>query len=444
MKTRLLPLYFDPGRDDDFDRQLRILSGLLGDAVEWLKPIPLGAHLPAGANAADAVVFPQLLGESYRRVKDFKSLRVPILIVTAEFGTLSMWDWEIITYLRAHGIDTIAPYNLQQTRRVCAALSVKRELRGAKFLVFQDNPGEGEQASIFKRFYWWEDECSRLMLARFGVSVVKKSYRQLCAEAKAIPDREAEAEWKNCPWPTGKEVTGRQLNSALKLYLAVRRELDADQAIRGIGANCLNESRFSDTTPCLAWCRLHQERRLTWGCEADTLSMLTQHLLGHALNVPVMMTNLYPFLLGDAALKHEHMDKFPKVTGDPADYLLAAHCGYMGLIPPACAAKWRLRKKVLAIVDENATAVDARFPTGAMTLAKLHPSMDSFSVAEGELEGYAQYPDSHCRNGGILRVRNGRRFMGALTSHHYVLLAGHQAEDIRMIAGVFNLRMEEV
>jgi len=156
------------------------------------------------------------------------------------------------------------------------------------------------------------------------------------------------------------------------------------------------------------------------------------------------MTNLYPFLLGDAALKHEHIEKFPEVTGDPADHLMAAHCGYMGLIPPAFATGWRLQKKVLAIVDKNATAVDARFPTGAITLAKLHPSMDSLSVAEGELKGYAQYPDSHCRNGGVIQVRDGHRFMDFLTSHHYALLAGHQLEDIKMIAKVFNLHIDEI
>ena len=62
-----------------------------------LRPAALGMPMPD----ADAVVFPQLLGEAYRCVEDFRAIKTPILIVTSEFGTLSMWDWEIISYLKA-------------------------------------------------------------------------------------------------------------------------------------------------------------------------------------------------------------------------------------------------------------------------------------------------------------------------------------------------------
>jgi hypothetical protein len=159
MKARLVPLYFDPGRDAGFDQQLAVLRTLLADHAELLAPQPLGAPLPD----ADAVVFPQVLGEAYRQVPQFQALRLPILIVTSEFGTLSMWDWEIITYLRSAGVSTLAPYNLQQTITICRALAAKRELTDTRFLIYQDNPGEGAQAPIFKRFYWWEDECAQRM-----------------------------------------------------------------------------------------------------------------------------------------------------------------------------------------------------------------------------------------------------------------------------------------
>ena len=113
MKARLVPLFFDPGRDDDFDKQLAALKSLLAEHVELLEPVPLGARLPE----AEAVVFPQLLGEAYRQVTAVRAIRVPILLVTSEFGTLSMWDWEIAEYFRSHGIETIGPYSLEQTRR---------------------------------------------------------------------------------------------------------------------------------------------------------------------------------------------------------------------------------------------------------------------------------------------------------------------------------------
>jgi hypothetical protein len=79
---------------------------------------------------------------------------------------------------------------------------------------------------------------------------------------------------------------------------AVKRELGADPAFQGVGINCLNKSHFSDTTPCLAWNLLYEEEKLIWGCEADTMAMLTKLILHRSLGVPIMMTNLYRFLLG--------------------------------------------------------------------------------------------------------------------------------------------------
>ena len=439
MKARLVPVYLDPGRDSGFDAQLAALGTLLGDFAELLPPVALGQPIPD----ADAVIFPQVLGEAYRQVPAFQAIRVPILLITSEFGTLSMWDWEIAEYLRSQGVTTIGPYNLRQAQNVCRALAVKRQLAQTRLLVYQDDPGEGFQASIFKRFYWWEAECVQRLQDKFGVTVVKKSFRELGATAKTVGDAEADRTWEDWQLPT-EGLSPQAVRSAVKLYLAVRRDLDADPAIGAVGINCLNESHFADTTPCLAWNMLYRERRLIWGCEADILSMVTKYILHHALDVPIMMTNLYPFLLGQAALKHERIADFPAVESEPENHVLVAHCGYMGVIPTSFATDWTLRPKVLAIVDENSAVIDARLPTGKVTLAKLHPGMDRMTVAQGELTGYAQFPNSDCLNGGVIKVRSGHELMSRIASHHYLLLVGHHLADMQFLGNVFQLGIEEI
>jgi hypothetical protein len=437
VSVQLLPLYFDPGRDEGFDRQLAALRSELSKEVEWLAPQPLGAALPP----ADAVIFPQFLGEGYRRLEDFKKIGLPILVITSEFATVSMWDWELIAFLREAGVPTFAPYSLAQTRRLIAALRTRKELRRTKFVVYQDNPGAGMQAPIFKRFFWWESECTQRMVQKFGITVEKRSFRELGARAKAIADGEAQETRRH--WKTSTAyLSPRAADSATKLYLAVRRDIEADPDIRAVGINCLNESHFSDSTPCLAWSRLFDETGLIWGCEADTVSMLTEFILHRSLGVPLLMTNIYPFLLGDAALKHERIDHFPHVSGDPRNYLLVAHCGYMGVIPQSFSSQWEMRPKVLGIVDEHASAIDARIPTGPITLAKLQPSFESITIAEGELEGYAQYPGSDCRNGGVVRVRDGHAMITRHSSHHQILMTGRQLDDIDLIAPLFGLTPE--
>lgn len=441
MKARLQPLYFDPGRDEEFDQQLAALRHLLAEEAEILPELPLGAGLPP----CDAVVFPQLLGEAYRQRAAFQALDRPILILTSEFGTVSMWDWEIASYLRQSGVTPIMPYSLEQARQVCRALALKRELKRQKLVVFQDNPGAGFQASIFKRFYWWEDECIKGIQNRYGVQVVKKSFRDLASAARAVPDAAADAAWADLAQQgdaTPKlEVSLQARRSALKLYLALREALAAEGQALAAGINCLNESHFSDTTPCLAWNLLFEEQGLIWGCEADLVSMLTHSILYHSLRTPILMSNLYPFLMGQAALKHEHIPEFPALP-EPENHILVAHCGYLGVLPQSFATAWALKPKVLAIVDDNASAIDARLPEGKLTLAKLGPELDRLSFTEGWLEGYVQYPNSHCLNGAVVRVPDGRRLMQTLDSHHYLLLSGHLRTEIEGVCRVFDWQLQ--
>jgi L-fucose isomerase-like protein len=280
------------------------------------------------------------------------------------------------------------------------------------------------------------------MMDKFGITLLKKSFKEFGAKAKEIPDAEAETVWKNMPYATA-GVPDQGLNSAIKVYLALKQELDADETIRSVGINCLNESHYSDSTPCLAWNMLYEERELIWGCEGDTVSMLTKYILHKSLGTPIMMTNLYPFLMGQAALKHERIPDFPEVD-EPENHILVAHCGYLGVLPQSFSTEWTLRPKVLAIVDDNATAIDARLPTGPMTLAKLDPTFNKITVAEGTLTGYAQYPDSDCLNGGVIKVSDGDKLMNTLSSHHYLLMTGHHRIDIELLGKIFGLEVEVI
>ncbi len=439
MRARLLPVRF-PAADAAFDAQLERLEALLGDVATFLPAVTLGDPLPP----SDAAVFPQVLGEAYRQVEALRALDRPRILLTSEFGTMAMWDWEIGRYLEEEGVPTLAPYDVEQARVVCRALGLKRELARTRFVVYQDDPGDGMQAAIFKRFFWWEDTCRRRMLERFGVTVEIRSFRALGEAAKRIADAEADAAFERVRATTRlDDLPERNRRAALKLYLALRASLGDDEHVQAAGINCLNESFFSDSTPCLAWNLLYEERGLTWGCEADTVSMLTKHLLLRSLGVPIMLTNLYPFLMGQAALAHERIEAFPPVD-HPEHHVLVAHCGYLGVLPTSMSTSWTLREKVLGIVDDAASAIDARMAEGPVTLAKLTPSMGTLAVVEGELTGYVQYPGSDCRNGGVIRVPDGPALMERLPSHHAILLAGHHPTALRMIGRLFDLEIETI
>jgi hypothetical protein len=443
MKAKLVPIFFNSAQDPEFLKQLNELKGLLAGEADFLDPVELGEKTPE----ADGVIFPQLLGEAFRRLKDFQALPQPIMVVTSEFGTVSMWDWEINSYLASKGVRVVAPNTLEKTKMICRAMALKRELKSSKILAYQDNPanGTGKQDPIFKRFYWWEPECVSSIEKQYGVKIVKKSFKKLAEDAKAISDADAQKAWdeRKGKTPVGK-INNRQILSAIKLYMKIKEDLDADPSIFAAGMNCLNESMYCDTTPCLAWNLLYEERRLVWGCEGDLVTMLTEVLIDRTIGVPFMMSNLYPFVMGQAALKHEHIPNFPEVAGNPADHILVAHCGYLGVLPQSFSTSWILESKVLAIVDDNSTAINARMAEGPVTLVKLKPPFDSWSIIEGDLPQYAQYSNSDCLNGAVIRVNNGLKMVDEVISHHYILTTGHNLNALDMVSKVFDLKVETI
>jgi hypothetical protein len=151
MKAKLVPVYFKSAQDPEFMKQLAELKKLLAEEAEFQEPVALGKKLPD----TDGVIFPQMLGEAFQRLKEIEALPQPLMVVTSEFGTVSMWDWEINSYLASKGVKVVAPNTLEKTKMICRAVALKRELKSSKLLVYQDNPanGTGKQDAIFKRFY---------------------------------------------------------------------------------------------------------------------------------------------------------------------------------------------------------------------------------------------------------------------------------------------------
>lgn len=115
------------------------LREFLKDEAEIIDPVPLEGALPE----VDALLLPQILGETHQSVEAIRAYHLPVIVVTSPFGTMNMWDWEIVTYLRHHGIQVFAPYSLEPTRTIVRAFAFQKKVQKAKSLVFQDNPGEG-------------------------------------------------------------------------------------------------------------------------------------------------------------------------------------------------------------------------------------------------------------------------------------------------------------
>ncbi|MEM0111898.1 MAG: hypothetical protein QXK90_03955, partial [Candidatus Parvarchaeota archaeon] len=108
-KARLVPVYFGARVDEEYLTQLDTLRKLLRDEAEILDPVPISGTI---LREVDAILMPQLIGQVYDSLPYLRKISLPMIVITSEFGTFSMWDWEIISFLRGEGIEVLAPYSL--------------------------------------------------------------------------------------------------------------------------------------------------------------------------------------------------------------------------------------------------------------------------------------------------------------------------------------------
>ncbi|MDO4547993.1 MAG: hypothetical protein Q4D04_07850 [Clostridia bacterium] len=442
MKARLAPMYFAETNERErreFQEQMDRLCATYSPVAEFLPPVEVGQPLPG---EADAIVWPQLIFAAFRHNDDLRKYDLPMVVLTSKYSTVEMWDWEIITYLRDHGFTVFSPYSIEMGNTILRAMGVKRSLKsGAKFLMFQDSPGEGMQANIFKKFYWWEDESTRDMQKAFGLNLIYRSWKEVNESARKVSDDEAQRVCAD--WDVDTSLVGECYLRAVKLYVAIKAVIDEIGGVEGVGANCLNESFHCDTTPCLVWNMLFERDGIIWACEGDTLTLLSTYIIYRSIERPIMMTNLYPFLVGMAALAHERIDSFPDID-DPDNHALGVHCGYFGFVPRKFCSEWTLKPKVLAIVNDNAMMVDCRLPEGKVTLAKIYPGFKKLSIIKAEIESYVQYPGSDCLNGALIRYNDGHMVMDNLCSHHSLIITGDAAHQLRALARVFGWEVVEM
>ena len=422
----------------EYKQQLEILNAIYGDVAEFMGTVVAGDPIPE----CDAIVFPQLIGAAYHYKDVLRQYDKPMIVITSQFGTVDMWDWELIAYMRGAGFNVFSPYNIELGKVIFRAIAAKEHMKGAKFLMFQDDPGEGMQAYIFKRFYWWEKECSEQIEKFFGAKLIYKSWKAVNQRAAEIDAQKALYEFASGDIPCEGITEENKLNVA-RLYLAICEVIDELGGVDGIGANCLNESMYSNTTPCLIWNMLFEKYGIIWCCEGDTLTLISTYVLYQSLRQPIMMTNIYPFLVGKAAIHHEKIDDFPPVP-DPENYALGVHCGYAGFAPRCFCSKWKMVPKVLAIVDEKTYMIDCELPTGDMVLAKINPSFDRITVIPGQLEKYVQFPGTDARNASLLHYSKGEKVMEELPSHHQMIITGRQQAAITQIARLFGWACEVI
>ncbi|MBQ6540586.1 MAG: hypothetical protein IJL71_06145, partial [Oscillospiraceae bacterium] len=95
LKAKVVPLRFKEANDREvgeyFD-QLTKLNEIYGGVAEFKDTVLVGDPIPE----CDAIVFPQMIGAGYHYKEALRDYDKPIVVITSQFGTVDMWDWELI------------------------------------------------------------------------------------------------------------------------------------------------------------------------------------------------------------------------------------------------------------------------------------------------------------------------------------------------------------
>jgi hypothetical protein len=441
MRARIVPMRMKSGNLEKFNSIFDKLKEIYADEVEFLSVVMMGEDIPE----ADAILFPNMEVDVYISLSEFnKYKKMPILVITTLFGVSLMFDWEAVAYLKRQGFKVFNPHSVELAKTIFMSLALKREMKEQKFLIFQDTPGDGLIPEQFKIFYWWNDECTQDIKDKFGITILRKSFKDFGKKAKSISDDVARKEIMR--WDFKQEnVKESALLASVKLFIALRDEVDRESNVVACGINCLNEAYDSETTPCFAYNLLYRDRGIIWGCESDTSALMTQYLLAKVIDSAIFTTNIYPFLSGMPALSHEKIQNFPDVE-DPDNHALLVHCGYLCCsLAQKYATRWVLRPPVLDwLVGENGVAIDGDVALGDITMSKLHSDFKRIQVTKAKLEEFVQYPGSDCRNGGLIRISDGYRLMENICSHHVIVNTGKRSNQIKALAAVFDLLVDEI
>ena len=108
-KAVLAPVYFSMINEreaGELKEQLKVLENLYGDVADFLEPVVVGEPID---ETAEAIVFPQMIFEAFRVADTLAAYDMPMIVLTSKYGTVEMWDWEIVTYLREKGMTVFSP-----------------------------------------------------------------------------------------------------------------------------------------------------------------------------------------------------------------------------------------------------------------------------------------------------------------------------------------------
>lgn len=358
-----------------------------------------------------------------------------------QYDEPDFWRWSTRDFLTALGVPVHLVRNNAHGLDLLRAVAMKRFLAGSRLVVF------GEQ-----NFPWNAPAAGHLVTRSLGTRLVVRPLSDIRSRYPRYSDAAVDALWAQRRGRyVEKAVRPAELRQALRTYLAIREILEEEEAL-GFGVNCFGDLvvHGGRDVPCLAQTLLREDGYIA-SCDGDYLAMMSMVLTSFFLDLPCMMSNMYPVRYVGALRDHFGGDplspnpkKHPRKTWKNLARL--AHCGFVGVISPEMdphgkvvlndwGGTWEIKR------DGRGCGIDGALRAGqTMTAVELKFDGRTLLVARGEvLETTRHKGMRHCETSALLRFNDLESFVEDISREHTVILYGDHADALRTLAGVLGL-----
>ena len=350
------------------------------------------------------------------------------------------WRWSARDFLRSLGVEVHLVAGMREGLWLLRALGVRRMLRDAKLVVF------GEQ-----NFPWNAHAAGHLMTEGLGARIAVRPIADIRDRYGQFSDDQVDEVWsRRSRRYVERGVRADELRQAVRTYLAIEEILEQERAV-GFGLNCFGDLVIAGgrDVPCLAQCLLREDGYIA-SCDGDFVAMMTMVLVTGYLDLPCMMSNMYPVSYVGALTDHFGDPLSP----DPRRYSRAewpnlarlAHCGFVGVISPemtptgkAALKDWGGTYEIKR--DGLGCGIDADLAGGQVaTVVELRFDGRTLLVADAEICETTRHADlPHCESSALLRFRDLEGFVKHISREHTVVVYGRHTDSLRLLADVLDL-----
>jgi L-fucose isomerase-like protein len=351
------------------------------------------------------------------------------------------WRWSARDLLRALGVDARILENGREGLAYLRALGTKRLLKSARVIVF------GEQ-----NFPWNAHAAGHLVTESLGTGIVVRPIDDIRSRYQRVTEVEIEQLWHERKNRYARAtVRAGDLRQGLKTTIAIRAILEEEQAL-GFGVNCYGDLivKGGRDVPCLAQALLREEGYVA-SCDGDYCAILSMAFVSCFLDLPCMMSNMYPVSYVGALTDHfgdplsPDPDVYPRRTWSNLARL--GHCAFVGVVPAEMTPSGRVLLKDFGGTyeikrDGRGCGIDGDLsPDQTITVVELRFDGRTLLLARGRVLETTRHSDMpHCESTALVEFEDLPGFVRTISREHTAVAYGDHYKEIQVLAEVLGLQ----